>query len=62
MSDIHMQYRIAYEAALNAQLVSLRARLAIGEKYIFNPAMLYECELVAGQIKALEAEVKHLNQ
>ena len=60
--DIHQAYRIAYEAALSAQLVSLQARLAAARTFTQNHAMFVEASLLKEQIKALEAEVKKLNQ
>lgn len=60
--DIHTAYRIAYEASLNAQLVSLNARLLEASRFTMNNDMHIEQMLLTAQINAITLEVRKLNQ
>lgn len=60
--DIHTAYRIAYEASLNAQLVSLNARLLEASTFTMNNDMHIERMLLTAQINAITLEVRKLNQ
>lgn len=60
--DIHQQYRIAYEAALNAQLTSLNAELEARKRWTLNTHMQLECQVIIHKINALTLEVRRLNQ
>lgn len=60
--DIHQAYRIAYEAALAAQLISLQARLKATRAFSQTLVMFNEGILVTEQIFAVQAEIERLNQ
>lgn len=60
--DTHTAYRIAYEASLNAQLVSLNARLLEASRFTLNNDMHIERMLLTAQINAITLEVRKLNQ
>ena len=62
MHDIHTLYRIAYEASLQAQLVSLHARLEYTQKYVLNDTLVMDSRITLNQINALQAEVDRLNK
>ena len=62
MHDIHTLYRIAYEASLQTQLISLQARLRATKVFTQNHVMFSEGLLLSKQIEALQAEVDRLNK
>lgn len=62
MHDIHTLYRVAYEASLQAQLISLHARLEYTKKYVLNDALVMDSRITLNQINALQAEVDRLNK
>lgn len=61
MHTIHVHYDIAYEAALEAQIISLQARLEFTKKFILNEGLIMESRITEAQISALQAEVRRLN-
>lgn len=61
--EFHQAYRVAYEAALAAQIISLKARLNEAMSLSdHNPQLIIERRLLAAQVSGLHKEIKHLNQ
>jgi hypothetical protein len=50
----------AYEAALRAQLISLRARELALRKFVLNREAQFEANILVDQITALSVEVKRV--
>lgn len=51
-------YELALEAALHAQMISIKARLSAARKYPLNPSMQFEAELLQTQLTALKEAYK----
>ena len=62
MPDIHMLYRIAYEAALSAQIFNHQARLDVIQRFVLNDALQFEAKILHEQITTLKAEVERLDK
>lgn len=61
VSDV--TYQDMYEAALNAQLVSLKARLRVASRWTDpNNHCRFEAEMVSAQVRAIEVELHNLRK